>query len=162
MRPLLKQLGLRISFALATGFGVGHFPVMPGTVGSLWGLPLVWLLQRSFPVGGVLASISAVVIFLVGVPICQHAQAVLGRSDPPQVVFDEIAAFPFVFLFVPLTLPSAVCGFCWFRLFDIVKPWPIRQIERLPGGLGIMADDLLAAIFAAAALMLTMPILEQL
>ena len=75
-------------------------------------------------------------------------------KDPGQVVFDEIAAFSVVFLFVPISLRSAILGFLLFRLFDVWKPWPARRLERLPGGLGIMADDFAAAVYAAGGLWL--------
>lgn len=128
--------------------GLGLVPWAPGTFGSLLGLPLAWELGHlSFWV----QIVAAVAIFLAGIPICQRGAKVLGLKDPGAVVFDEIAAFPVMFLFVPFHLGTAILGFLLFRLFDITKPWPARRLEMLPGGLGIMADDLIAGIYAGVA-----------
>ena len=148
-----RQAWRRISRLLATGLGVGFIPVMPGTFGSLWGLPLVWLLQRLCGVGTVAFAICALVILLLAVAVCHRARLDFEGHDPKQIVFDEIAAFPVVFLFVPIDWMTAIWGFVWFRLFDIVKPWPIKRLEKLPGGLGITIDDFVAGVYAAAALM---------
>jgi phosphatidylglycerophosphatase A len=154
LQSLLEQIWGRAAVILATGFGVGYSPVMPGTVGSLWGLPLVWCLHRQefSPMAGV--SITAGLI-LIGVPICSRAAKTFALADPGPVVLDEIAAFPVVFCLVPLDLTTGVIGFLWFRLFDVTKPWPVNRLEKLPGGIGIMADDLLAGVYAAIALWLT-------
>jgi phosphatidylglycerophosphatase A len=135
---------------------------MPGTFGSLLGLLLAWALVglSGWPIGVLLALEG--VILLAGLPICGRAARLIGRPDPGSVVYDEIAAMPLVFLPVPLAfstsraLAAAVLGFAWFRLFDILKPWPVRRLERLPGGLGIMIDDAAAACYAAAALWLSL------
>lgn len=84
----------------------------------------------------------------------------MGGKDPGAVVFDEIAAFPVVFLLVPVDLTTGLLGFLWFRFFDIAKPWPIRWFERFPGGWGIMADDLVAGVYSGASLWLTVRLLE--
>ena len=136
---------------------------MPGTFGSVLGLVLAWTLELSgWPIGLRIAAEAAV--FLAGIPICGRAARLFGQTDPGSVVFDEIAAMPLVFLSVPLVfstslaLPAAVLGFVWFRVFDIAKPWPVRQLERAKGGLGIMIDDVGAAAYAAAALWLSLAI----
>ena len=136
---------------LATGCGLGYAPKAPGTFGSLLGLPLVWLLD-SLALPPIASWVIAVLVFLLGVPICTRAAILFGREDPPQVVYDEIAAFPIVFALTGLTPLSAVLGFAWFRLFDIAKPWPIRRFEHLPRGWGVMADDAVAGVFAGGAL----------
>jgi phosphatidylglycerophosphatase A len=143
---------------LGTGFGFGYSPVAPGTVGSLWGLLLAWGLQQSgWSLWAQLVVIA--VVFLVGIPICGRAARLLGAEDPGQVVFDEIAALPVVFLLIPIDgnidVTTAIAGFAWFRLFDIAKPWPVRRLDQIDGGLGIMADDMAAALYAAGALWLT-------
>ena len=148
--------GNRLVCFLATGLGIGYSPIMPGTAGSLWGLPLVWVLLKtglpwwSWPV-------VALVLFVVGIPICALAAQRLKKPDPGSVVWDEMAAFPVVFfplvlLQQPLDFVTATAGFVWFRLFDILKPWPISRLDTLHGGLGIMADDQLAGVYAALAL----------
>lgn len=153
---IIKHLWERTALVLGTGLGAGFSPVMPGTAGSLWGLPLVWGLKQP-SVSPLVEAVVAVLVVLAGVAICGRAARTLGRYDPPQVVFDEIAAFPLVFCAVPSFNPqAAVIGFVWFRLFDITKPWPIRRFEKLPGGVGIMADDLMAGTYAAIALWGTM------
>jgi phosphatidylglycerophosphatase A len=127
---------------------------MPGTFGTLLGLPLAWALNRSgWPLPIELAAI--VGIFLAGIPVCDRAARLFGKKDPGCVVFDEIAAVPLVFLLEGFTFSTAILGFVWFRIFDISKPWPVRRLERLPGGLGIMIDDVAAALYAAVALWLT-------
>jgi phosphatidylglycerophosphatase A len=147
----VRSTGDRLTLCLATGLGLGYAPKAPGTFGSLLGLPLVWLLEL-WGLPPIVDWVVAVLIFLLGVPICARSAKLFGREDPPQVVYDEIAAFPIVFAFVGLTPLSAVLGFAWFRLFDIVKPWPIRRFELLPSGWGVMADDAVAGLFAGAAL----------
>ncbi len=137
--------------ALATGLGVGLIPWAPGTFGSLWGLVLVERMQ-ALSLGPVGWGLVSVVIGLAGVGICGAAARGFNRKDPGAVVFDEIAAFPVVFAIVPLTLTSGVLGFLLFRLFDILKPWPCRKLEQLPGGWGVMADDLMAGVYAGAVL----------
>ena len=86
--------------------------------------------------------------------ICGTAARDLRQHDPSQIVMDEFAAFPLGFLWVPLSVWSGVAGFIWFRLFDILKPWPVRRLENLPGGWGVMADDVAAAVCAGAMLWL--------
>lgn len=146
-----RSVADRIVVLLATGFGLGLLPVAPGTFGSLAGLPLAWGAQQ-LPFWG--QVVAAVCCFLVGIPVCGRGARLFGLKDPGAVVFDEIAAFPVVFLGTRFGFVTAVLGFLLFRLFDVWKPWPARQLERLPGGLGIMADDFAAGVYAAAGLWL--------
>lgn len=138
----------RIAIWIATGLGVGRIPIAPGTFGSLLGLPLAWglgLLGRLD-----LAVFATVAVCLLGVPIVQAALPRLGRGkDPGCVVFDEIAGMA-ITLVGHATSNGLVLllGFALFRLFDILKPPPARQLERLPGGWGVMADDWAAGIYA--------------
>ena len=159
MRSQLDKLWARTALFLATGAGVGFSRLMPGTVGSLWGLPLVWCLkQPGFP--PIIYTLVAVAVVMISIPVCSRAATRLGRKDPEQVVLDEIAAFPIVFSAVQLDVTTGVIGFLWFRLLDIAKPWPIKRLERLPGGFGIVADDVAAGIYAAAALWGTVWLIE--
>ena len=135
---------------LAEGFGLGRIPVMPGTFGSLWGLPLGWLLGQGIPAWGRLGI--GLIMFLVGIPLCERAAQLRRCKDPGSVVWDEIAAFPLVYAFVPINWQSLIVGFLLFRLFDISKPPPVRRLERLRAGLGIMIDDTVAALYAASVL----------
>ena len=147
-----------LAISLGTGMGIGFAPKAPGTFGSLLGPPLVIAVQQlelSLPV---LVLLIAVFIAL-GVPVCARASQALGKHDPGQVVYDEIAAFWLVFLphlltGTAITWQLAVAGFLLFRVFDILKPWPVSRLERLPGGVGIMADDLAAGLMAAACLLI--------
>ncbi len=142
---------------LATGLGIGFVPFMPGTFGTLLGLPLAWAVEcRGWPPPVQVAALAA--IFLAGIPLCNRAARLFRKKDPGSVVFDEIAALPVVFLLVRMTFSTAILGFVWFRIFDIAKPWPVRRLERFPGGLGIMVDDVAAAIYAAVALWLSLKI----
>ena len=144
MRSVLDKLTL----FLGTGAGFGYAPILPGTFGSLWGIAIAWVLQQSELAMSSSAAILAV-LFCLGAPICARAAALIGKPDPGAVVYDEYVTLPWVFLVVPLTWQTGLIGFLSFRVFDIVKPWPIKRLERLPGGWGIVADDLGAALLAA-------------
>ena len=146
--PESRSVGDRLLLAAATGLGVGSLPGSPGTFGSLWGLAIVWGLA-SAGLSGVWWGAACLPLLAAGVPICGRASRLFGGSDPAAVVYDEFASFPLAFLFVDVTLMSALVAFVLFRLLDIAKPWPIRIGERLPDGWGIMADDVLAALAAA-------------
>jgi len=149
--PTTSRPGDPIWKLLATGLGTGLVPRGPGTAGSLLGPLLIWGLgtDGSTPV---LTGLAGVAAFLVGIPVCQAGIRLFQRKDPSQVVFDEIVAFFWVFLLTPLTPVTAVVGFLLFRLFDIAKPWPVSRFEKLPGGLGIMADDAVAGLIAGVIL----------
>ena len=152
-RPPRPSWWERLILLVAIGCGLGLAPIAPGTFGSLAGLPLAWGIQQLPEWGQRLAPL---ILFAVGVPICGIAARGLGLKDPGAVVFDEIAAFSVVFLFLPdkMNLATGALGFVLFRVFDIAKPWPVRQFERLPGGWGIMADDFAAAAYAGGILWL--------
>jgi len=131
-------------------------PFAPGTFGSLWGPIAFWFLSRAECSPMSLAICGAAFIAL-GIPICTRAAQVLDRKDPGSVVYDEMAAFwivyaPQLFAARALTPLTAVAGFALFRVFDILKPFPCRRLERLPEGVGIMADDLAAGAYAAVLL----------
>lgn len=139
---------------LATGFGFGFSPFAPGTVGTLWGIPLAWgIAQIPSPIARVALIVG---LILIGVPMCTRAARELGKKDPGAVVWDEIASLPLTFAFLPDELLSRpwvlLTGFALHRLFDISKIPPARQLEKLPEGIGIMADDLAAAAYACIAL----------
>jgi phosphatidylglycerophosphatase A len=139
----------RIAVWLATGLGVGLVATAPGTFGAaIWGLPLAWAIGQLPGIGWQVCAIF--VTNLVGIPLATVAGRVLGgKKDNQAIIWDEIATVPVVFLLVPLTnWKVAVAGFLAHRLFDITKPPPARQLERLPEGLGVMADDWIAGIYA--------------
>jgi phosphatidylglycerophosphatase A len=138
---------------LATGGWVGFLPGAPGTWGALVGIPLAWGLGYLPPA---LDLASVVAICLLGVPICSAAARRMGGpKDPGCIVLDEIASMPITFLGIGLvSWQVALAGFLLHRLFDITKPPPARQLESLPAGLGIMADDWAAGIYANLSLRL--------
>jgi phosphatidylglycerophosphatase A len=131
---------------LAFGFGTGLSPVAPGTVGSLVGILFAWLtLDLGLPVQLVIAA----AIALSGIWICGESARRIGVHDHGGIVWDEIAGMYITLLVAPPTIAGWVLGFALFRAFDIAKPWPIRDLDhRLGGGLGIMLDDLAAALYA--------------
>ena len=131
---------------LATGLGIGYVPFAPGTFGSLPSLALAWGLDRLAGGWGVAAG--AAFFALAGTWAADRAEAHFGVSDPRPVVVDEIAGQLVTLMFLPLGLRVIVAGFLLFRLFDILKPWPAGRLESLPGGSGIMADDLMAGLYA--------------
>lgn len=136
---------------LAFGFGSGLAKKAPGTCGTVAAIPVYWLFMQT---GGVAYSVLTVVATLVGIWICGIAADKLGVHDFGGIVWDEIAGFLITMWLVPMTWKSIIIGFVLFRLFDILKPWPIKWIDRkVQGGLGIMLDDVLAAVFAGALLL---------
>jgi phosphatidylglycerophosphatase A len=137
-----------LSWWAATWFGAGALPKAPGTWGSLAALPFAWIIQTGLGPGALIAA--ALVVFFLGLWVSEHTARALGHSDPGQIVIDEVAAQWLVLAVVPPSWQSYLAGFLLFRLFDVLKPWPIRRIERrLGGGFGIMADDIMAAVYAA-------------
>jgi phosphatidylglycerophosphatase A len=143
----------QLAVGLATGLGLGLVTPAPGTVATaVWGLPLAWLAGNLPGTGWQLAAIGVAV--LVGVPVTTVANRALGvEKDNQAIVWDEIASLPVVFLLVPLTnWKIGLAGFALHRLFDITKPPPAAQLERLPAGWGVMADDLMAAVYGCLAL----------
>jgi phosphatidylglycerophosphatase A len=143
----------RLALWLAEGCGLGRIPKAPGTFGSLWGLPIGWIFWHC-QTPPLLRALVWLLLFLPGIWLCQTAARLRQRKDPGSVVWDEITAFPLVWLIADLSWTVLIAGFLLFRLFDIAKPWPVRQFEKLPGGLGIMADDQIAALYTAAILLL--------
>lgn len=136
----------RMSALIATFFGVGRAPFAPGTVASAIalaiGYPLVWW-------GGRFAVLVAgIAAFAIGAWATEHYARDIGNSDPSECVIDEVAGQWIALAFTPFTLVGFVLAFVLFRIFDIVKPWPISRLEKIPGGMGIMADDIAAGLVA--------------
>lgn len=138
---------------LAFGFGSGAVKRAPGTVGTLAAVPLFWLMSGVGPFGYALV---VTLMFIAGVWLCHITARDLGVHDHPGIVWDEFVGLLLTLSAAPPGAVGLVFGFLWFRLFDIWKPWPIRWFDRhVEGGLGIMLDDVIAALFAIAALRLT-------
>jgi phosphatidylglycerophosphatase A len=131
---------------LAFGFGSGLARRAPGTVGTLLAVPPGWCLKQLPPIG---YGMALILLFLAGVYLCGAASRRLGQHDPGGIVWDEMVGFWLTVALVPVSGAWWLAAFLLFRFFDILKPWPIRQIEkRLGGGLGIMFDDVIAAFYA--------------
>jgi phosphatidylglycerophosphatase A len=138
---------------IATGAYSGYLPKAPGTWGSLVGLLLFYLLQF-LGLGIYLAVVAALLI--VGTFAAGEAEKIMNNKDPGLVVIDEIVGMLITMIAVPLTPLTLILGFCLFRFFDILKPFPIRLVDqRFHGGLGIMLDDIIAGVFSLAILQLT-------
>jgi phosphatidylglycerophosphatase A len=134
----------------AFGFGAGLMPFAPGTWGSLPGIALWWFLPKD----PLLQAGVAVVAFLVGIWICGESAKRLGVHDHGGIVWDEIVGMFITLMVVPSEPVWIVLAFLAFRVADIWKPWPIRDLDhRIPGGLGIMLDDVVAALYAALLLL---------
>ncbi len=137
---------------LAFGFGTGLAPFAPGTFGSLPGILLFWL---TLDFGLYVQLGIAVALALVGTWLCGESARRIGVHDHGGIVWDEIVGMYITLLAAPVSLTGWALAFVAFRLFDIVKPWPIRDLDHsIQGGLGIMLDDLVAALYAALLLAL--------
>jgi phosphatidylglycerophosphatase A len=154
----VTRLGLPFqhpAILLGTWFGAGLLPGMPGTWGSLAALPFAWVIAASFGSTGLV--IAAALVFAAGCwaagVICRSAAA----QDPGAIVIDEVAAQLLVLAVTPPDLLAYAAGFVLFRIADIVKPWPVDWVDRaVHGGIGVMLDDVLAAVYAVLALLLLM------
>ena len=150
-----RRLGLPFrhpALLIATGCGVGLLPLMPGTWGSLAALPCAWAICALSGHAGLAAA--AILAFALGCWAAARLARASGRADPGFIVIDEVAAQWLVLLAAPLDWRAYLAAFLLFRLFDIAKPWPARAIERrVEGGLGIMLDDIAAALYAIVLLL---------
>lgn len=139
------------SVLLAFGLGTGLLPRAPGTFGTLLAIPLWWIFHGAgIPVCLALSAAG----FVFGVWLCDRATAVLGEHDHPGIVIDEVVGYFVALVVVPPNLVWLGLSFLVFRLFDILKPWPIGWLDRkVEGGLGIMLDDLIAGILTAVVML---------
>ena len=140
--PRILDAGARL---LATGIGSGHAPVAPGTAGSAVGLLMFWPLA-SLPLAAQLGACAAV--FVLGALAASRLARDTGKKDPGLVVVDEVVGMWVTLVGLPFGVATAVAGFVLFRILDVAKPWPARDLEGLSGGWGIMADDVAAGIYA--------------
>ncbi len=137
---------------LATGGYAGRFPFAPGTVGSLVGIPIIYVLSK---LGLAATSIATILLIAIAIWSAGEAERQLKTKDPGCIVIDEIAGMVITLLGLPFTMATAVAGFFLFRIFDVIKPPPARQLDRnLGGGWGIVMDDIAAGIMANIALRL--------
>jgi phosphatidylglycerophosphatase A len=135
----------RLALLWGTGFGTGYSPVVSGTVGTLVGIPLYLLLHGA---GLALYLTVTVILFLAGVAAANRLERRFKAKDPSQVVADEVVGYLVAACAITPSLSSVIITFILFRIFDIVKPFPARRSERLPGGWGIMIDDIWAGLYA--------------
>ena len=138
----LKQ---RLALILATGFGAGYSPFAPGTAGSAVGLLFVWGMSTLGLTGQLVAVLVVTVVSMIAADIVATS---MGLKDPGLIVADEIAGMMVTMIAIPLSLKSLLLGFILFRVMDVVKPPPARQFEHFKGGIGIVADDLMAGVYA--------------
>ena len=135
----------RAAVIVATGFGAGYAPFAPGTFGTLVAVPLGWLLLGAGPVVQlVLVAVAAA----IAIRAADIAAPEFRLKDPGQIVVDEIAGFLVTVALLPAGWRTLAAGFLLFRVFDVLKPPPCRRAEMLPGGLGVVADDLMAGLYA--------------
>lgn len=143
-----------LALTIATGFGLGYSPLAPGTVGSVLGIALIWMFSQ-FDLNGerrlLFHLVAVAVISTAGIWAASRAEMLFKRKDPPQVVIDEVVGqlLTFGLIFRNPRFILLLLGFAFFRLFDIVKPFPIRKLERVPLGFGIVLDDLAAGFYAS-------------
>jgi phosphatidylglycerophosphatase A len=142
---------------LSLGFGSGLAPVAPGTLGTLFAIP-PYLLLSQLPFTWYLLAV--LLAFVAGIYLCGYTSAALGVHDHSGIVWDEFVGFWITMIAVPADWQWILAGFVLFRLFDIVKPWPVKVADaKMKSGFGIMFDDVLAALYALACLQLAMLIL---
>jgi phosphatidylglycerophosphatase A len=135
----------RVGLFIATCGYLGYVPIAPGTFGSAAGLAVFFAVRSTGSVAVELAAI--VVLFAIGIWSGTIAEHHFGGLDPGPVVLDEVVGMLITLALLPVNLTGAIVGFFIFRVLDVVKPWPSAQFEKLPGGLGVMADDGMAAIY---------------
>ena len=159
-RPDARFLLAHPAHFIALGFGAGLAPVAPGTFGTLAGLALYWLLALALPPLAI--AFLAIPLFFLGVWACGVAGRNLGVPDHGAFVWDEIVAFLPLAALASASLVLQLVAFALFRLFDVWKPFPIRQFEaRVKGGFGVMLDDLLAACYAYLVLAIAVIVLHR-
>jgi phosphatidylglycerophosphatase A len=130
----------------ATGFGAGYSPVAPGTAGTLVAIPVYYFLSD---IPSPLYEITLISFFFLSVWISENAETFLRKKDDPRIVIDEVVGFLITMLWLPKTILFIILGFFLFRFFDILKPFPVRRLEKkLKGGFGVVLDDVMAGAYA--------------
>lgn len=148
----------RIIKLISTGFYLGYSPIAPGTVGSLLGV-LIYLLLRELVYVYIAVTL---LLFIVGFIVSEKAEEIFNEKDSPKIVIDEIASICLVYIFIKPTWLMVGFGFLLFRVFDIMKPYPAKRLEKLSGSKGIMLDDLVAACYAILGVVILNLFLEEL
>jgi phosphatidylglycerophosphatase A len=152
MRPLI--------LLFSSNFGLGYSPIAPGTVGTLAGIPAFFFLSRlnALSQGGVL-----LILLLFSFWAAEEAGKIYGVADDKRIVIDELVGYLVSVIFLPFTWTTAAAGFVLFRIFDILKPPPVSWLDRnLKNGFGVVLDDVMAGVYAAAVLYLVLPLIQNL
>jgi phosphatidylglycerophosphatase A len=135
----------RVAVFVATCGYLGYVPIAPGTFGSAAGVAVFYAVRSSGSLGVELAVIAA--LFAIGIWSSTQAEHHFGGVDPGPIVIDEVVGMLVTLALLPVNATGVLIGFLLFRVLDVIKPWPSAGFERLPGGLGVMADDGMAAIY---------------
>jgi len=138
----------RVAVWLATGFGLGLMPVASGTFGTLLALPIIWLLWAHWEIGLVWQGVIAAGLSLAAIPVCSVAERYFGTKDDGRIVADEYMTFPLSMIGLPWNPWVLLTAFLSCRFFDIAKPAPANQLQRIKGGTGIVIDDVVASLYS--------------
>lgn len=139
-----------LAVAAATGFGLGLSPIASGTTGALLGILIIFCLATVWSGPVIWQICCGVVLAAVAVPLCDLAEKHFKRKDDGRIVADEYLTFPIGMIGLPICIPVLIMAFLTNRFFDIIKPPPARRLQNLPGGLGIVADDAVSALYSLA------------
>jgi phosphatidylglycerophosphatase A len=149
MNPRILEPSIKMNrffLLLATGFGVGNSPIAPGTLGTLVAILVYYFLSE---IPSPLYEITLIGFFFLSVWVSENAERLFVKKDDQRIVIDEIMGFLITMLWVPKTIGFIIIGFLLFRFFDILKPFPIRHLERrMKGGFGVVLDDVMAGLYA--------------
>lgn len=133
----------KLAEIISTIFYIGYFPIASGTLGSAIGVIIYYLVKDNYAV----YLLTAVLLFVIGFFSSHIYEGFSQKKDPHEVIIDETASVFIAYLFIPFSFKTLIIGFLLYRLFDIIKPPPARKLENLPGGFGIMLDDLIAGLY---------------
>lgn len=141
----IQSLNEHLVLIISTGFYSGYFPLIPGTIGTALGVVIYWAIS-----GFQLIYYSGFLLLLtiLGLYESEKAEIYFSRKDAPQIVIDEIIGYLITMMYIPSKLKFVIIGFFVFRIMDIVKPFPCRQLQQLKGGTGIVIDDVIAGIYS--------------
>ena len=154
----MKRTARAIILFISQGASIGKFPVAPGTAGTVLGV-LLYMWMKTLP--PLQYGSLCLLIFIVGTWAAGRAEVMLGHKDSPTIVIDEIAGYLVAMFMAPPVWSFIVAGFVLFRVFDIVKPFPLKQLQNVHGGLGVMLDDIGAGIYTGIVLQLAAYILKK-
>jgi phosphatidylglycerophosphatase A len=147
----MNKISKAVVIFIAQGAYTGRFPIAPGTAGTLAGV-LLYLWMKGLSPG--IYPVVCLFLFVLGTWVSGRAEELLGKKDHPSIVIDEIAGYMVSMFLVPPTWGFLVAGFLLFRFFDIVKPYPLKRLQDIRGGLGVMLDDIGAGIYTNVVLQL--------